>query len=144
MLILLNITKSYDYKLLDQSIFLLLGPFVGIWTLIFGLKHINNFQNIVFKIDNLVIFLKNIKTNNINRFLVSYFFPHLTVSVSSFCFFESYLWFLPVTFVNIVSKYRWRKQKFPPLPQDMLAGFDHSFGQVLSRFLPRLLTRDKQ
>ena len=73
-LILLNITKSYDYKLLDQSIFLLLGPFVGIWTLIFGLKHINNFQNIVFKINNLVIFLKNIKTNNINRFLVSYFF----------------------------------------------------------------------
>ncbi len=73
-LILLNATKSNDYKIFGQSIFLLLGPFVGLWTLVFGFKHIKNYKNKTFKIDRFVVFFKKIHTNNINRFLISYFF----------------------------------------------------------------------
>ena len=73
-LIILNLTESNNYKIFGQSIFLLLGPFVGVWTFVFGLKHINNFKNKVFKIDKISEFFKNIKVNSINRFFVSYFF----------------------------------------------------------------------
>ena len=73
-LIILNLTESNNYKIFGQSIFLLLGPFVGVWTFLFGLKHINNFKNKVFKIDKISEFFKNIKVKSINRFFVSYFF----------------------------------------------------------------------
>ena len=73
-LIILNLTESNNYKIFGQSIFLFLGPFVGVWTFVFGLKHINNFKNKVFKIDKISEFFKNIKVNSINRFFVSYFF----------------------------------------------------------------------
>ena len=74
MLTLLNLTQLNDYKLFGQSIFLLIGPFVGIWTLIFGFKHIDNYKNKIFKIDNLFLFLKNIKEKKMSGFLISYFF----------------------------------------------------------------------
>ena len=74
MLTLLNLTQLNDYKLFGQSIFLLIGPFVGLWTLIFGFKHIDNYKNKIFKIDNLFLFLKNIKEKKISGFLISYFF----------------------------------------------------------------------
>ena len=73
-LTLLNLTQLNDYKLFGQSIFLLIGPFVGLWTLIFGFKHIDNYKNKIFKIDNLFLFLKNIKEKKISGFLISYFF----------------------------------------------------------------------
>ncbi len=73
-LTLLNLTQLNDYKLFGQSIFLLIGPFVGLWTLIFGFKHIDNYKNKIFKIDNLFLFLKNIKEKKMSGFLISYFF----------------------------------------------------------------------
>ena len=73
-LTLLNATKENDFKIFGQSIFLLLGPIVGIWALIFGSKHIKNYKNKTFKIDKFIYFLKEIKFNKINKFLVSYFF----------------------------------------------------------------------
>ena len=73
-LVLLHFTKSNDYKIFGQSIFLLLGPFVGIWTLVFGLRHLNNYRTKTFKINNLVTFFQNMKIKKINSFLVSYFF----------------------------------------------------------------------
>ena len=73
-LAILNLTELNDYKVFGQSIFLLIGPFVGIWTFVFGLKHMNNYKNKVFKIDNFSSFFKNIKINSINKFFVSYFF----------------------------------------------------------------------
>ncbi len=73
-LTLLSITKENDFKILGQSIFLLLGPIVGIWTLFFGSKHIRHYKNKTFKIDKFVFFLKKIKFNKINKFLISYFF----------------------------------------------------------------------
>lgn len=73
-LTLLSITKENDFKILGQSIFLLLGPIVGIWALIFGSKHMRHYKNKTFKIDKFIYFLKEIKFNKINKFLVSYFF----------------------------------------------------------------------
>ena len=56
--LLLELTKSYDYRLFDVSVFLLIGPFVALWTIIFGYSHIKNFIHEKFIIPNIVDFLK--------------------------------------------------------------------------------------
>ena len=73
-LVILNLTESNDYKIFGQSIFLIVGPFVGLWTFIFGLNHITHYKNKVFKIDKFSSFFTNLQIKSINRFFISYFF----------------------------------------------------------------------
>ena len=42
--IFLQFTKNQDYKILETSVFLLIGPFVGCWALFFGYFHIKNLR----------------------------------------------------------------------------------------------------
>ena len=41
--LLLELTKSSDYRLFDESIFLLIGPFVALWTIIFDTHTLKTF-----------------------------------------------------------------------------------------------------
>ncbi len=91
--LLLKFTKLYDYKLFDISIFLLIGPFVAIWTILFGYSHIKNFMNEKFKIPNIVDFLKSIRKSKITPFLLSYFFFNNAV-ISIFAFASMFASFL--------------------------------------------------
>ena len=108
--LLLKFTKLYDYKLFDISIFLLIGPFVAMWTILFGYSHIKNFMNEKFKIPNIVDFLKSIRKSTITPFLLSYFFfNNAIISIFAFAsmfasflfgFSESQILFLGV-FINL-------------------------------------------
>ncbi len=108
--LLLKFTKLYDYKLFDISIFLLIGPFVAMWTILFGYSHIKNFMNEKFKIPNIVDFLKSIRKSKITPFLLSYFFfNNAIISIFAFAsmfasflfgFSESQILFLGV-FINL-------------------------------------------
>ena len=108
--LLLELTKSNDYKLFDVSVFLLIGPFVALWTIIFGYSHIKNFINEKFVIPNIVDFLKAVRESKITPFLVSYFFfNNAVISIFAFAsmfasflfeFSESQILFLGV-FINL-------------------------------------------
>ncbi len=91
--LLLQLTKSYDYKLFNVSVFLCIGPFVALWTTIFGYSHIKNFINEKFKIPNIVDFLKSINESKISPFLISYFFFNNAI-ISIFAFASMFASFL--------------------------------------------------
>ena len=61
----IQLTKHYEYQILGISVFLLVGPFVGIWTLIFGYMHLRDFIETVFDIPTLIDFFKNVKDENL-------------------------------------------------------------------------------
>ena len=71
---LLELTKFNDYRVFGISVFLLIGPFVAFWTILFGYSHIKNFINEKFVIPNIFDFLKNVGESKITPFLISYFF----------------------------------------------------------------------
>ena len=108
--LLLELTKSNDYKLFDVSVFLLIGPFVALWTTVFGYSHIKNFKHEKFIIPNIVDFLKAVGESKITPFLVSYFFfNNAVISIFAFAsmfasflfgFTESQILFLGV-FINL-------------------------------------------
>ena len=108
--LLLELTKSYDYRLFGISIFLLIGPFVALWTMIFGYSHIKNFVGEKFVIPNIVDFLKVVSKSKITPFLISYFFfNNAVISIFAFAsmfasflfgFTESQILFLGV-FINL-------------------------------------------
>tara|TARA_B100000287_G_scaffold68107_1_gene59662 strand:+ start:704 stop:1924 length:1221 start_codon:yes stop_codon:yes gene_type:complete len=90
---LLQLTKDQDYKIFETSVFLFIGPFVGLWTLVFGLFHFKNFSDATFAIPDVVGFLKNIQKTKILGFLVSYFFFNNAV-ISIFAFASMFASFL--------------------------------------------------
>ena len=108
--LLLEFTKSQEYKIFDVSVFVLIGPFVALWTLLFGYSHIKNFIDEKFIIPNIVDFLKTVTESKITPFLVSYFFfNNAVISIFAFAsmfasflfgFTESQILFLGV-FINL-------------------------------------------
>ena len=108
--LLLELTKSNDYELFNVSVFLLIGPFVALWTAVFGYSHIKNFKHEKFIIPNIVDFLKAVGESKITPFLVSYFFfNNAVISIFAFAsmfasflfgFTESQILFLGV-FINL-------------------------------------------
>ncbi len=72
--LLLELTKFHDYRIFGISVFLLIGPFVAFWTLLFGYSHFKNFLNEKFAIPNIFDFLRNVGESKIAPFLISYFF----------------------------------------------------------------------
>ncbi len=58
----------------ENTIFLLVGPFVGLWILAFGIQHLNNSKKLSFNLSSVKKILQDLKSNNLNWFLVSYFF----------------------------------------------------------------------
>ena len=108
--LLLELTKSNDYKLFDVSVFLFIGPFVALWTTVFGYSHIKNFKHEKFIIPNIVDFLKAVGESKITPFLMSYFFfNNAVISIFAFAsmfasflfgFTESQILFLGV-FINL-------------------------------------------
>ena len=91
--LLLELTRPHDYRLFDVSVFLLIGPFVALWTIIFGHSHIKNFIHEKFMIPNIVDFLKALVDSKISPFLVSYFFFNNAV-ISIFAFASMFASFL--------------------------------------------------
>ncbi|MFL2678894.1 MAG: MFS transporter [Alphaproteobacteria bacterium] len=72
--LLLQITHDNDYRIFDVSVFLLIGPFVALWTIIFGSQHFKNFSKESFNIPKLNDFFENLKIKSIKCFFFSYFF----------------------------------------------------------------------
>ena len=66
--------ESNQYKVYDFSIFLLIGPFVGLWAFFFGYFHIKNFKNTNFSVPSIINFLDNLKSRKLKGFLFSFFF----------------------------------------------------------------------
>jgi UMF1 family MFS transporter len=108
--LLLELTKSNDFRLFGISVFLLIGPFVALWTMIFGYSHIKNFIGEKFVIPNIVDFLKVVGESKLTPFLISYFFfNNAVISIFAFAsmfasflfgFTESQILFLGV-FINL-------------------------------------------
>ncbi len=77
LLIIFLLIYTYGKKeipLLGISPFLLVGPFVGIWSVFFGHRHLNNFKNVRFEVPNLINFISDVKKKKLFKFLISYFF----------------------------------------------------------------------
>ena len=83
--ILFQITRSNGYEILNYSVFLLIGPFVAIWTCFFSSFHFRNMKSIHFDLPELHQLFKNIKNQGLISFLVSYFFFNNAV-ISIFAF----------------------------------------------------------
>ena len=72
--VILNFSKDRNYEIFGESVFLFIGPFVGFWIFIFGIKHITKFRNKFFVIENLKNFFLILKNTNTHIFFISYFF----------------------------------------------------------------------
>ena len=70
----LNFSKVTNYEIFGKSVFLFIGPFVGLWTFIFGFKHIKTFRNKIFVVENFRNFFSTLKNTNTHIFFISYFF----------------------------------------------------------------------
>ncbi len=73
-LLALNLSKDKNYEIFGNSIFLFVGPFVGLWTFIFSFKHIKRFGNKFLVIENFKNFFLTLKRTNTHIFFISYFF----------------------------------------------------------------------
>ncbi len=73
-LLVLNFSKDKNYEIFGDSIFLFIGPFVGLWTFIFGFKHIKRFRNKFLVVENFKNFFLILKSTNTHIFFISYFF----------------------------------------------------------------------
>ena len=73
-LLVLNFSKVTNYEIFGESVFLFIGPFVGLWTFIFGFKHIKTFRNKIFVVENFRNFFSTLKNTNTHIFFISYFF----------------------------------------------------------------------
>ena len=67
------------------SVFLLIGPFVAIWSASFGFSLFKEMKTVEFKSPNILELVKNIKSKGISNFLISYFFFNNAI-VSIFAF----------------------------------------------------------
>jgi UMF1 family MFS transporter len=91
--LLLTIFQKYDFIIFGLSAFLLIGPFVALWSAYFGSFHFKNFQSTNFHIPNVVDLIDNIKSSGITTFLISYFFFNNAV-ISIFAFASMFAAFL--------------------------------------------------
>ncbi len=77
--------SNESFKIFNIKVFLLIGPFVAIWSAIFGLSLFNVMKAVHFKSPNVLELIKNIRSRSIYNFLISYFFFNNAV-VSIFAF----------------------------------------------------------
>ena len=69
-----------SFKILNIQVFLLIGPFVALWSALFSAM-----KEVHFKSPNILELIKNIRSRGISNFLISYFFFNNAV-VSIFAF----------------------------------------------------------
>ena len=74
-----------SFKIFNIKVFLLIGPFVAIWSALYGFSLFNVMKEVHFKSPNILELIKNIKSRRISNFLISYFFFNNAV-VSIFAF----------------------------------------------------------
>ena len=74
-----------SFKIFNIKVFLLIGPFVAIWSALFGFSLFNVMKEVHFKSPNILELIKNIRSRGISNFLISYFFFNNAV-VSIFAF----------------------------------------------------------
>ena len=72
--LILNFSNDQNYEIFGVSVFLFVGPFVGLWTFIFGFRHIKSFRDKYFIIENFKNFSSTLKQTNTHIFFISYFF----------------------------------------------------------------------
>ena len=74
-----------SFKIFNVKVFLLIGPFVAIWSALYGLSLFNVMKEVHFKSPNILELIKNVRSRGISNFLISYFFFNNAV-VSIFAF----------------------------------------------------------
>ena len=83
--IFLQNTKNQGYELLGFPILLYIGPFVAIWTLVFGFRHIECSKPLSFEIPNIVKLFDNLRASSLQGFIISYlFFNNAVVAIFAF------------------------------------------------------------
>ena len=82
--ILIKFSKE-SLTIFNISIFLFIGPFVALWSALFGFSLFKEMKTVKFKSPNILELAKNIKSKRISNFLISYFFFNNAV-VSIFAF----------------------------------------------------------
>ena len=75
LIIVLTALKIVEGNTKETSfIFLLVGPFVGLWTLIFGYSHLSSLRESYFNLPLIKDTLREFKLSTLGWFIVSYFF----------------------------------------------------------------------
>ena len=74
-----------SFKIFNIKVFLLIGPFVAIWSALYGFSLFNVMKEVHFKSPNILELIENIRSRGISNFLISYFFFNNAV-VSIFAF----------------------------------------------------------
>ena len=77
--------SNESFKIFNIKVFLLIGPFVAIWSALFGFSLFNVMKEVHFKSPNILELIKNVRSRGISNFLISYFFFNNAV-VSIFAF----------------------------------------------------------
>ena len=72
--LMIQISSENEYKIFGMSVFLFIGPFVAIWTLVFGSSHFKNLESVKFDKPNMLDLIENLRSKGLYRFLISYFF----------------------------------------------------------------------
>ena len=74
-----------SFKIFNIKVFLLIGPFVAIWSALFGFSLFNAMKEVHFKSPNILELIKNVRSRGISNFLISYlFFNNAVVSIFAF------------------------------------------------------------
>ena len=74
-----------SFKIFNIKVFLLIGPFVAIWSALYGFSLFNVMKEVHFKSPNILELIKNVRSRGVSNFLISYFFFNNAV-VSIFAF----------------------------------------------------------
>ena len=83
--IFLQKTKNQGYEFLGFPILLYIGPFVAVWTLVFGFRHIETAKPLSFEVPNIAQLFDNIRASSLQGFIISYlFFNNAVVAIFSF------------------------------------------------------------
>ncbi len=83
--LLLNYTVNQDYRIFNVSVFIFIGPFVAVWVAFFGLSLFKDLEKTYFTTPDIFKLVKNLKSEGLSRFLISYFFFNNAV-ISIFAF----------------------------------------------------------
>ena len=83
--LILKFTTDQNYTLFNVSIFKFIGPFVALWSALFGLSLFRILKNIKFCPPDIYELQKNFKSRGLTKFLISYFFFNNAV-ISIFAF----------------------------------------------------------
>jgi len=77
--------SNESFKIFNIKVFLFIGPFVAIWSALFGFSLFKVMNDVQFKSPNILELIKNIRSRGLSNFLISYFFFNNAV-VSIFAF----------------------------------------------------------